>query len=259
MLKVNQLIGFGQGNLSGPVRAGLIWYLDAGNSASYSGSGSTWSNLVSAPADGQASSAYNFSKSGGTITFHGSAGGMSSAEYWTFDDINNFVISSATTFTNSLFQNGAKFTLEFWFRTPAVSSGRTWLELPNATSNRHFMFNYASPFSSPILFEIGGSVVSAQSANLLAANTIYQVVISLDENGGNVSFFALNGVYAPVSGPSNTFDGAYTSPSASSGNPPQIGTFETDARLYIARCYNIALSISQIAQNFNNDRARFGL
>ncbi len=88
--------------------ASSVMDLDATISASYPGTGQTWSNLVPAPADGSAKTAYDyFLGASGTPTtddptFNGTAGVPSA--YWSFDGADYFKIKSGTntTFLNSL-------------------------------------------------------------------------------------------------------------------------------------------------------------
>ena len=96
----------GDGSLADVIDS-VVFDLDATQSASYSGSGTTWANLVTAPADGSAQTAYDFyTGDGATSTtypaFNGSAG--SSAAYWSFDGGDYFGIKSGanTAFLNSL-------------------------------------------------------------------------------------------------------------------------------------------------------------
>lgn len=81
-----------------------IWDLDATQAASYSGTGSTWNNLITSPDDGQAQSAYNFTVEGSPV-FTGSAG--TSGAYWAMDGTGYFQIAGGNTPTlNQIHQTG---------------------------------------------------------------------------------------------------------------------------------------------------------
>ena len=54
------------------VLASTVFHVDAARSASYPGTGTTWANLVTAPADGGLQEDYNFTLHGG-LTFTGTA------------------------------------------------------------------------------------------------------------------------------------------------------------------------------------------
>jgi len=76
----------GDGSLA-DVLASAVFDLDATQSASYPGTGTTWANLVTAPADGSAQTAYDAAAING-ISFVGSAGdpgayfSPGSGDYW---------------------------------------------------------------------------------------------------------------------------------------------------------------------------------
>lgn len=106
----------GDGSLA-DVIASAVFDLDATQAASYT-SGVTWSNLVTAPADGSAQTAYDFYTGDGSTsttypTFNGSAG--DAAAYWSFDGGDYFGLKSGTNTT--LINNLSKTTggSDFWF------------------------------------------------------------------------------------------------------------------------------------------------
>ena len=246
---------------SGIYTPNLVYELDAGNSSSYAGSGDRWYNLVASPADGSSQSTYDFvQNNSGTLTFHGSPGGMSSNEYWTFSGTNVFSIrgGSGTTFTSSMIHNGAKFTIEMWVRMGTSIGNSMFFELPNAIGNKNLRFDDLDG-SEKLEFMVNGGVLSPTGVDTtLSTSTWYQIALSIDENGGSNSFFAVNGAYKLVSG-SDFFDANYSTPTTLPTNGPNHGPFGTTLRLAICRLYNTNLSISQLNQNFNIQRSRFGL
>lgn len=109
------------------VVSSCVFDLDATQSASYGGSGQVWANLVSAPADGSAQTAYDFTLGNTTSTasddpaFNGSAG--SASAYFSVDGGDLFRLGGNTTFINSLHKTtgGSDFWIAAAFRF--VSSG----------------------------------------------------------------------------------------------------------------------------------------
>lgn len=83
--------------------------LDAGHSSSYSGSGTTWSNLVAAPASGAAQSAYNFTTSG--LTFSGTAGNKDAAEKFVSAGSGYVYLGSNTTFAEDMHKQGGTYSI----------------------------------------------------------------------------------------------------------------------------------------------------
>jgi len=127
--------GGGGGTLDG-VLSSTILQLDATVSASYAGSGQTWSNLIAAPADGSAQTSYDFyigadsSATSTDPTFNGTAG--SSSAYFSFDGGDYFKKASAnTTFLNNLHKSSGG--TDFW-----IACG---LYFPSATSGNIFTTN----------------------------------------------------------------------------------------------------------------------
>jgi hypothetical protein len=117
--------------------SGLKLCLDAGDANSYGGSGQPWLD--------RSGNGYDFNRgttSGAEAsdpTFNGSAGALSSAEYWSFDGGDLFTYDSANeTWMNNLHKDGAAFTFCGWhniannvgvtnglFGTRSTSAGNT--------------------------------------------------------------------------------------------------------------------------------------
>lgn len=112
------------------VLASTVFDLDATIAASYPGTGVTWANLIAAPADGAAQTAYDFYRGDGATsttypTFNGSAG--SAAAYWSFDGGDYFKIKSGT---NTAFLNNLHKTTggsgNFWIAAALHKTDNTW-------------------------------------------------------------------------------------------------------------------------------------
>lgn len=92
---------------------GMCFLLEASKSASYSGSGQTWSNLVPTPADGSAQTDYDFYRgdtSSATTddpTFNGTAG--VAGAYWSYDggDFHRIITGTVPTFLKSAHKTSA--------------------------------------------------------------------------------------------------------------------------------------------------------
>lgn len=258
----------------GLVTNGLVCRLDAGNSSSYSGSGDTFGNLVSVPADGSGQSANDYTRGagGGTDkpTFNGSAGGLSASEYWSFDGVDDtFQLSgSNTTFINSLHQDNAAFTLIAMMRTPAlITPANTIFATHARTGNtRGIAFDINDSGSSLRLF-VGTNSLAAldvTSSVTLSTSTIYMVGVSINEATGSngLLFYANNGSKSTSSDTST-----YSSPaSGNAAATARIGSltdnskyFGTGTRFYQWLMYNRALSEGELDQNFNFLRGRYGI
>ena len=111
------------------VLASAVIDLDATIAASYPGSGTTWANLVTAPADGSAPSAYDFLLGDGVTAatypvFTGIAG--DAASLWRFEGADYFRIKSGTntSFINNLHKTtGGQ---DFWIAVAFKRDDNTW-------------------------------------------------------------------------------------------------------------------------------------
>lgn len=245
-LQLTNLTGFSSSQVEvDPVVDGLVAYWDAGRSNSYSGSGTKFANIEQTPADGSGQTAYDLTISSGT--FNGSAGGMSSSEYFTNLDSD---MAARTTFTDSWHKNNAEFTFEFWIED---NSGNDTLILTGGTNNNGVSMITASP--SEIDFDVhksGGSDPLTISNSSFNFATIKQVVLALDES--DTYQWYQNGVAL-----GSAASAAYSSPSTGTSQViPRVGEGSV-TKYFISRVYNKKLSAAEVLQNFNADKSRFGL
>ena len=216
------------------VTNGLLLNLDAGNPASYPRSGTTWTDLSTPSRNGTLVNGptYNGANSGAIV----------------FDGTNDHVTFTANpTLTNQI-------TVEVWVNLNSTTpNGLGWL-LGREGSYRLI---YGSGSISWVCATVNNGWYTAGTAidsSAALTSGIYQLVGT--NNGSN------NQIYV---------NGSLTSTgSAISGNILNVGTynlFKTEAvnidygkgSLYAHRLYNRALTATEIEQNFNALRGRFGL
>lgn len=193
---------FGTGGEPGPtdpslkaVLSSTVADLDATMAASYGGSGTTWANLVAAPADGSAQTAYDFYRGDGATgttypTFTGTAG--DAAAYFALDGGDYFRLASGanTAFLQNISKTtgGADFWLGFALR------GADW-------SGVQRLFN-GGPDSAPAgwcsayvnggvvyLAQRGASAASVSSGVTLSTNTDYLILISHSHANNRTRFW----------------------------------------------------------------------
>ncbi len=221
------------------VQSGLVLNLDAGASTSYPGSGTTWTDLSGQGNNGTLTNGptYN-SANGGSIVFDGS------------DDYINVPANASNILTT--------LTMESWFKPTGTPGG-----------GFHVLFQKEGGFS-------GGSVYGLRA---LDSSTFY-AMICYSNLTGDQNFLYSNTVatvgnwYHVVS----TFDSSYNwkiyingslENSSTLTNVPyqissliNIGTGDsryTNGNISSVKIYNIALTASEIQQNFNALRARYGI
>lgn len=262
-------MAFGRGAIFSAVRIPTaVFELDAGNSSSYSGSGQTWANIVTSPADGSAQTDYDFyrgitgSSQSSDPTFNGSAGANTSAEYWSFDGGDFFnKITTNGTFINSLHKDSAVFTWYGFLKTPtSLSGGNCHLFGTNGggTSGKGLSLYLQSGGTMTLLVSdnSGGAALNkSTSSSFFSDATNHFLAVSYNEATG-VGMFYRNG---PGGKSTAAISGTYTSPSSASadydlqlfaaGN--SAGISPTGARLWRTGMFNVSLSELQLDALYN--------
>jgi hypothetical protein len=220
-----------------PVSAGLQLYLDAGNPASYPGSGTTWTDLVAAKAFTLYNSPAYSSNNGGYLNFD------PASTQW----------ADATSLPSSL----TTWTVEAWHYYAGTNNNGS----PCIVTEAYFggPINYTvgnCTDSSPNLqvgYWDGNSFHPTPTGTVLTPGQWYQVVGTYD---GTANRLYLNG--------------AFVSSTASVSVPASVGAgirlmrrWDADqywgGRLGIVRIYDAALTAEQVTQNYDANRSRFGL
>ena len=218
------------------VTSGLVLHLDAGNTASYPGSGTTWTDLSGNGYNGTLSNGPTYSSAnGGSIGFDGS----------------NDIVSS---FSTQISGTGSK-TISSWIKLNTTS--RAGIAGTRSLTEWGWGFTVnRSGVGTLDFYDTQGSSLSAAAG--LGTNIWYHVTVTFDDsrmvtlyvNGSQVGisstpFAALN---------ASTFNGVignedeYTNPfyHPFKGNIAQVSI------------YNRALTAAEVLQNYNALRPRFG-
>ena len=220
----------------------LVLCLDAANSKSYPGSGTTWTDLSGRGNTGTLTNGATYnSANGGSIVFDG------------VDDY-------GTIEANSSFQLGNGYTLCAWVKSnnnPGNYAGicGTFDVIPSAYFGSNFSIQ---PSTQTFYFLVGGS--STYYIPALTTYTIGQWYYLIGTISGAECKFYING----------TLNTTYTQPSASSAPGAttkfKMGRFYQDTDNFyfngnIATCkfYNRALSAAEVQQNFNALKGRFSI
>lgn len=243
---------------------GLKVVLDAGDGASYT-SGQSWLDLAGSGydffrgADGSATST--------DPTFNGSAGGLSSSEYFSFDGGDYFTYDSANeTWMNNLHKSGAKFTVMMWVNLAAIGGGGTFFSTSRAnTADVGVIIRMAGGDGRPVLqvFSGGGTVHTSVPIGALTTSTWQLLGMSLDTSDGT------SGSKFFIDGTTETFSGSYSSPSSAAATyTAKIGAdgATTGGRLAsgsrvagVMAWEGVALSGDQMTNVFTATRDRFGV
>jgi hypothetical protein len=203
------------------VKDGLQLWLDAQESASYSGSGSTWYDLTSNNYD---------------VT-------LASSPLW--NNTGYFDFNGTTQWGSHAFASAigtqTYFTCEVWVNWNGKTGWNTIFDMPN-DDYLVGLHNGTFYFYDP----------THNSGFTLTSGTWYQLVVAYDSTG--TSYFYVNG--ASVSSFTNTITKAPGSFSVGAGWGPNENF---GGKIAIINWYNRQLSASEIEQNFIVRRQRFGI
>lgn len=207
------------------VTSNLVVHLDAGDTASYPGSGNTWTNLVDSTNYTITAGAFD-SGNGGSIVFNGTS---------TFVPI------------DAPLNSGTNFTKEAWVNADVVTSSRNIL-----SSASNVFWNNGSTLSGGV----GGSFSAVTSSNF-PAGVWKHVALTFNDTNNTMRLY-VNG--SQVSQNTNVTQ-SYVSETERigahffNGNPVSFW----DGKIAQVRVYNAELSGSDITQNYNATKDRFGL
>lgn len=174
-----------------------VYDLDATISSSYSGSGTSWNNLIASPADGSAQSAYNFVQRG-SQSFTGTADSPSS--YFNSNNTGGWNVPP-TSFISNLQRTdlGIEYTAVFSFRTPS-SLGSTNKGLMGTSSNlvANGVYNVVQTNNRAILRHQNGSAgVGYSPVNALTTDTDYILAVMVNSTTGEIKFFINKDKFEP--------------------------------------------------------------
>jgi hypothetical protein len=223
----------------GIVTDGLVLNLDGGFTPSYPRSGTTWSDL-------------SLSSNNGTLT-NGPTYNTDGGGSIVFDGVNDYVDCGNTSITNITSPN---LTLAAIFTSTNINTTQTIMSKAEA-GGYGLELNVTEP-SLQVSIHIGGSyrIVNYASSNL-QSNSIYYVVGTYDNN--QIKLY-VNGIQVNAL----TMSGSITStsvPMCLGTNPASGGggIRYLNGKIYTTQIYNRALSATEVLQNYNAQKGRFGL
>lgn len=215
------------------VTDGLVLYLDAANTKSYPGSGTTWTDIA-AGNNGTLTNGPTFnSANGGSIVFDGIDDYVQPPRIITDSIYTVEVVFNADTVTAGL---------EKWLVSQYPGLNRVIFDIYTDNKLRNFMGNGTNPSSAAIY-----------STTIVQPGQWYYATFIKDTLGTGSLY--VNGIRESI-GPLST------------GTPPnvpvQIGGSTTltrwfDGKIALTKIYNRALSSQEVLQNYNATKTRFGL
>jgi hypothetical protein len=221
----------------GIVTNGLVLALDAAKQDSYPGFGTTWSNISGNQNNGTLTNGPTFdSENGGSIMFDGA------------DDYVNM-----QTIINPL----NDFTADIWFNSNSVSTFQCPLYIRSITSSTDYLV--VTLFNSRILASKAGNAASSKksSTNLLS-NVWYNVVVT--KTSSNITSIYVNSVDETTLAVGGEWLGANVEGFQIANDYifggiliPFVG------RISNVKLYNRVLTPTEVLQNYNATKGRYGL
>jgi hypothetical protein len=223
-----------------PVTTNLVLYYDPSNSSSYPGSGTTINDL--------SGNGLNGSMSGITFT----------TPYFSY----NGSSSQISVADNPLLEPGSgDWSIEFWVNYSVLAgSSRILMAKTDGGLSSEWGYGLRTAANGNTFMEIGNGTTSLQSSlTALTTNTWYQVVGVWTNVSSNSLALYVNGNL--IGSISHSFTSIKNTTS-----PLYIGSFNggqfsqwLNGRMGVVRMYNKALSGSEITQNYNADKSKYGL
>jgi hypothetical protein len=207
---------------------GLVLALDAANTKSYPGSGTTWTDLSGNGNNGTLNNGASFSSAnGGNIVFDG------------VDDFVNCPISWTPT----------SFSI-YWFLYPLTRSNFNQ-QVSTTSGWGTFVFHTTSDGSVYVGTDLTNRLTPSNiGPDTVILNTYQQFCFTYTSNTGS---FYKNGILL------STKTGLVNSTAWTNFRMGAVSTDATNGRIPIMQIYNRALTAAEVVQNYNSQKSRFNL
>jgi len=224
----------------GPVTSNLRLYYDPSNTSSYSGTGTTINDLSGNGLNGTMS---NITFTNPYFTYNGSSSQISVVD-------------------NALLEPGSgDWTIEFWVNHSVIAgASRVLIGKTDGGNAADWGYGIRTASNGNTYIEVGNGTTSITSpATALTINNWYQVVGVWTNVASNSIALYLNG--NSVGSNSHSFTSIKNTTSSLYTGSFNGGQFSQwlNGRMGIVRMYNSALTGSQVLQNFNADKSKYGL
>jgi hypothetical protein len=224
-----------------PVTSGLVLYYNPDDTSSYSGSGTTLNSLVYPKLAGTMSN----------ITF--------TDPYFAY----NGTSSTVSVADNAVLEPGSSdFSLEAWvYYSTIAGSTRTFVsKTNNGGGAADWSYGLRTSATGTTYFEVGNGTTSVTTPTYtVTTGTWYQIV-------GVWTNVASNSIELYINGVSQGSNAHAFASVKNSTNPLYLGSYNGgeysqwfNGRIGITRYYNTALTASQVLQNYNANKAVYGL
>ena len=229
---------FAKGGVS-YVTANLILFLDAGDSSSYSGSGTDWNDISGQSNNATLVNGVGYSTDdGGSLTFDGS----------------NDYVSETSALSDSFLQGD--YSISFWMKFDALNTG-------TSGSYDRILIHHGSSSSNAGLhlvnrntkFHFGLYGNDLEGTSNLSTDTWYNVVFTLNNTSYDKQIYINGSLDA-----SHTGSGAYTGSGSNTRIAgPVLGFgYYLDGNISSVMAYSRVITSTEVTQNYDAFKSRFG-
>ena len=226
----------GPASSSGIVSSGLLMHLDAGDSNSYSGTGTTWSDLSG---NGNHATLVN------GPTYRSSDGG-----HFDFDGSNDNV-------TTNLQLPNRPYTVSTWVYVDATNAQYSWFitQMWSYSNSALVMYAGGNPYKFKISRQLVAGGISMESSTTVIASTWYNFCLTVSSTDYKLY---VNGTLEDTA--TNSGNESANSGNIKIGvNANQTWPSYFEGKMSSVLVYNKALSATEVTQNFNAIKSRYGL
>ena len=222
-----------QYNASPMVTDGLVLALDAGNAKSYPGSGTTWNDLSGNGNNGTLVNGVGYDS--------GNGGALS------FDGVNDYVQLSSPLFTSF-----SSISISSFIKFNTTSESCQIFDMRDGSGDGPSLL-MSNPEGNVLYSSMNSSNISGN--NTIVSGLVYYVTLTYD---GSVAKIYLNGSIDNTKNISETFN-ISVNPTIATRSFSIGSANKSNCNIYNMTVYNRALTASEIQQNFNALRGRFGI
>ena len=216
----------------GIVTNNLVLHLDAGNSSSYSGSGTTWTDLSGQSNNGTLVGGTGYSSDDGGVLV--------------FDGTDDYVVTGS-----DMFNANADFTVSIWLFMDDNSVQRAFIA--DVDNSQSLFLRYNNGIQ---VVNSNTAVLGSFSSSTLLTNTWYNITLTRSSN--TYTLYVNGNSVSSLYGISQNFTHRPTTIGANNNNsPPPAYKNAFDGKIAQVFAYNTALSDSDVQQNFDATKSRY--
>jgi hypothetical protein len=236
------------GYYGGIVTNGLVLNLDAAKRDSYSGSGTIWNDISDSGFSGTFTNGPVFDKGGiGNIYFDGT------------DD---YITNIGTSSTFSFIQNTGIFTINAWVRPSVLGTTMYFLGNNDGTSSDKGFYLGKETTNNRlwllVTYGVGGLSVYNFRVNNYFTDTNW-VNVTVSSNGSNAIAYKNGTQFGLSSSTISNFSTGDSSRNLSIGRINNLTSSYWSGNVAVTQIYNRTLTPSEVLQNYNAIKGRYGL